>query len=90
MLMDVCPLVVQVAARGNQALDGPTYRIQITSDDLTVDSSVYAPLNALMYEDPPHPDRADILRFIETWLSIVEVVGEIDGFDADAYRGLFD
>jgi hypothetical protein len=69
---------------------GPTYRVQITTEDLTVDTSVYAPLSALEYKDPQHPDRADILRFIEAWLSIVEVVGGIDGFDASGYCDLLD
>jgi len=65
---------------------GASYRLRITSEGVSVDSSVYAPLSALKYEDPEHPDRAQIIKIVTAWHHILKAVGPVNGFEAKDYR----
>jgi len=63
-----------------------TYQIHIHSAELSVDSSIYAPLAALEWEDPPHPDRQQILKFVSAWYFILRTSGPIAGWKAKCFR----
>ena len=65
---------------------GTTYSLRINAADLLVDSTVYAPLSALEWEDPPHPDRSEIRKIVAAWYYVLREVGPVDEFRAKDLR----
>jgi hypothetical protein len=65
---------------------GDTYVIQVIFDGRSTESSAYAPLSALRYEDPEHPDRDQIAKLMTAWYEVFRALGPVRGIKAKLYR----
>jgi len=65
---------------------GDTYEIRISIENASVESSVYAPLATLSYDNPQHPDRQRIATLMTVWYEVLRATGPIRGIKTKQYR----
>ena len=65
-----------------------TYGLRVIGGDVHVDSLIYAPFQALDCENPEHPDRAAIIKFLRGWYYVLHATGPVHGFKASMFKSV--